>query len=220
MKKSILVWTLLGLSVVCAVLGLCITDTTSSIVCYGLAIVFAVGLLIVVLTYLGQYNKIVRLNNKVNETLALIDIHLKLRFDLVPNLVSTVKGYMKHEKEVLEEVTKLRNLAANEQNEDKKIEYANMLLPKLKMVLAYTENYPDLKANVVFKQLMEELVLIEDKLVASRRFYDSNVNEYNTAISTFPGFWVAKLCKFEKHTMFKIDAGENINVVVSLGDNR
>ena len=219
MKKSILVWTLLGLTILFAVLGLCLQDT-SSIVCYGLGCAFLFAMLVVIITYIFHFNKITRLNNKVHETLALIDIHLKLRFDLVPNLVSTVKGYMKHEKEVLEEVTRLRNLAANEKDEDKKIEYANQLLPKMKQIIAISENYPELKANAVFKQLMEELVLIEDKLVASRRFYDSNVNEYNTAISTFPGFWVAGLCKFEKHTMFKIDAGENINVNISLGDNR
>ena len=174
-----------------------------------------VSFLVVVLSYIIIFNRIVRLDNKVQETLSLIDIHLKLRFDLVPNLVETVKGYMKHEKEVLEEVTKLRNLAVKEKDENKKIEYANMLIPRMKQIIVLSENYPDLKANVLFKQLMNELVLIEDKLVAARRFYDSNVNEYNTAIATFPGTWVAGLCHFEKHTMFKIDTAEGININLS-----
>ena len=218
MKKSILVWTLLGLSVIFSILGLSLP--AQSMVFYILAGVSFAALLVVVITYIALFNKIIKLDNKVKETLSLIDIHLKLRFDLVPNLVETVKGYMKHEKEVLEEVSRLRNLAVEEKNEDKKIEYANMLLPRMKQVIALAENYPDLKANVVFRQLMDEIVLVEDKLVASRRFYDSNVNEYNTAISIFPGNWVASLCEFKRHTLFKIDAGENINVDISFGDKK
>lgn len=156
------------------------------------------------------YNKIVNYKNKVAESLASIDIHLKLRFDLIPNLVATIKGYVKHEQEVLEEVMRLRNLAVNTVEEKEKVEVANQLVPKMRQIIAVSENYPKLKADAMFKSLMEELVAIEDKIVAARRFYDSNVNEYNTLISVFPNNFVSNAFGFEKCELLKIDAGENI----------
>ena len=172
---------------------------------------------VLLITIISKYNKMVKYKNKVEESLSLIDIQLKLRFDLIPNLVSTVKGYANHEKQVLTEIIKLRNLAANSIDEKEKIEYANKLVPKIRQIIAIAENYPDLKADALFRSLMEELVLVEDKIVAARRFYDSNVAEFNTLIAVWPNNIIAKLFGFGKLELFKIDAGERLNVNVNLG---
>lgn len=172
---------------------------------------------VLLIAIISKYNKMVKYKNKVEESLSLIDIQLKLRFDLIPNLVSTVKGYANHEKQVLTEITKLRNLAANSTDEKEKIEYANKLVPKIRQIIAIAENYPDLKADALFRSLMEELVLVEDKIVAARRFYDSNVAEFNTLVAVWPNNIIAKLFGFGKLELFKIDAGERLNVNVNLG---
>ena len=156
----------------------------------------------------SKYNEMVKHRNKVKESLSLIDIQLRLRFDLVPNLVKTVKEYAKHEKEIFEKLIEIRKLALNEQDEKKKIEYANDLVPQIAQVLAIAENYPELKADALYKDLMEELVLIEDKIAASRRFYDSNVNKYNTLIEIFPNNIFAFMFSFKSMELFKIDVGE------------
>ena len=158
------------------------------------------------------YNKFVRYKNKVKESLSLVDIQLKQRFDLIPNLVNTVKGYAKHEKEVLAEITALRNRAVETTDEKEKIELGNQMLPKLRQIIMVAENYPDLKANTLFKSLMEELVLVEDKIVAARRFYDSNVNLYNTSIEVWPANIIANIFAFEKVELFRIEAGEKLNI--------
>lgn len=186
----------------------------------GLA--FAGGLVLLFLaTYVliwcvTLFNKLVTYNNKINESLALIDIHLKLRFDLIPNLVETVKGYAKHEQTVLKELTELRALASVTKSEKKKIEYANYMVPKIRQLVVLSENYPELKANTVYISLMQELVVVEDKIVTSRRIYDSNVSEFNTLIMSFPSNLVAKMFDFKKAELFRIDAGERLNIKVSL----
>lgn len=176
-------------------------------------IVFNFALLI---TYICVYNKIVGYNSKVKESLALIDIHLKLRFDLIPNLVNTVKGYAKHEKEVFVEVSRLRNLAVNATVESEKLEYSNQLVPQMKNLIAVSEKYPKLQADKLFKSLMEQLVEVEDRIVASRRIYDSNVNAYNTLIKTFPNNIVANIYGFEEQVMYRIDAGESLAPKVNM----
>ncbi len=183
------------------------------------SIILIVGL-IAVTGIVKTYNKLVRYKNKVKESLALIDIHLKLRFDLIPNLVNTVKGYAKHEEKVFEEIVKLRNQAVKTNNEEEKLEAANKMLPKLKHILVLAEDYPKLKSDALFKSLMDELSTVEDKLVASRRIYDSNVNAYNTLIQTFPNNMFAFIFGFEKQELFKIDAGENISAFVNFGGKK
>lgn len=177
-----------------------------------LAFINVVMLLFVVVSR----NMMIRYKNKVKEALALVDIQLKQRFDLIPNLVNVVKGYAKHEKEVLTEVTKLRNLALKTIDEKKTIELANKAVPLMKTLIAVSENYPELKANKVFQNLMEELVYVEDKIVAARRMYDSNVNLYNTKVEVFPDNLVASTFGFEKEELFKIDANEKINIEIVL----
>ena len=179
-----------------------------------LGTIFCVLTVALIITHISIYNKMVRYKNKVKESLALIDIHLKLRFDLVPNLVNTVKGYAKHEKEVLTEVTRLRNLAVKATDESQKLDYSNQLVPQMKSLIAVAESYPDLKAQPLFKNLMEQLGDIEDRIVSARRIYDCNVNEYNSLIQTFPSNLLAKTYGYTKEVLFKIDANERVLPVV------
>lgn len=157
-----------------------------------------------------NYNKMVRYKNKIKESFALVDIQLKLRFDLIPNLVKVVKGCTNHEKEVLTEITKLRKQAISSTDEKEKLEYANKILPKLRNLIAVAESHPEIKSNTLYKNLMEQLVEVEDRLVAARRIYDSNVNIYNTSIEIFPVNFIAYMFGFKREELFKIDAGENI----------
>lgn len=210
-----------GLKFLLLVVFLCLVAVSITLVVLGdelmvLGIVLAIVNIALLITYISVYNKIVRYKSKVKESLALIDIHLKLRFDLIPNLVNTVKGYAKHEKEVFEEVTRLRNLAVNASSESEKLEYSNQLVPQMKNLIAVAEDYPKLQADKLFKNLMEQLVEVEDRIVSSRRIYDSNVGAYNTLIKTFPNNLVANIYGFEEQTMFRIDTGENICPKVSM----
>ena len=172
-------------------------------------IIVLIIIVILIIVTISKYNKMVRYKNKVKESLRLIDIHLKLRFDLIPNLVKTVKAYSKHEQEVFDSLLKLRKKAVEAKEEKEKLEVANELVPKMRQVLVIAEDYPELKADSLYKSLMEELILVEDKIAASRRFYDSNVNEYNTLIETFPNNLIASMFNFESIELFKIDVGEN-----------
>lgn len=180
--------------------------------------VIGVVLLILVIIVISQYNKMVKYKHKVEESLSSVDVHLKLRFDLIPNLVSTVKGYAKHEKEVFEKLIETRKLAVKEKDEKKKLEYANELVPQMVQVLAIAEQYPELKADTLYKNLMEELVLVEDKIAASRRFYDSNVTRYNTLIEVFPNNILASMFGFKSVELFKIEVGERIAVKIDMGE--
>lgn len=177
----------------------------------ALIAVVLIAVILVTLPCIGTYNKMIRYRNNVLESLRLIDIHLKLRFDLIPNLVECVKGYCKHEEKVFLKLIELREKALKTEDEVKKLEYANETLPNIRHVLAISENYPELKADALFRSLMDELVVVEDKIVASRRFYDSNVSMYNTLIETFPNSIIANMFHFERMEMYKIDAGESIN---------
>lgn len=158
------------------------------------------------------YNKIIRYKNKIKESFALIDIQLKLRFDLIPNLVKVVKKYASHEKELFSDIVKLRNEAVKSTDEKEKLDFANKLVPQMKNIVAVAEGYPELKSSALFKSLMEQLVDVEDRLVSARRIYDSNVNLYNTTIQVFPINMLAYMFDFKKEELFRIDAGEAINI--------
>ncbi len=152
-----------------------------------------------------SYNGLVRRNNQVKEAWADIEVQLKRRYDLVPNLVETVKAYMTHERQVFENVTKARNVAMAAKSEKEKLEAENAFTQTLKTLFAVAENYPDLKANQNFIELQRELRDTEDKIQAARRFYNSNVRDYNTAIETFPNNIIAKTFGFKMHELFDID---------------
>lgn len=207
MKKNTFLETLLYVFLGLMLVGAIVSFVFSQFIVGGILAAFFVLLLILII---AKYNKMIRYKNKVSEALSLIDIHLKMRFDLVPNLVETVKGYAKHEQETFVKTLELRALAVGAKTEKEKLEYSNQLVPKMKDIVMIAEDYPKLQADKLYKSLMEQLTDIEDRLVSSRRIYDSNVGLYNTLIQTFPNNAIAKIYGFEKETLFKIDSGENI----------
>lgn len=161
------------------------------------------------------YNGLIRARMRVKEAWSGIDVQLKRRFDLIPNLVETVKGYAKHEKEVLENVTKARNAAMNAGSVGDKARTNNMLTDTLKSLFAVAEAYPDLKAQPSFQQLQQELADTEDKIAYARQFYNGNVMDYNTKIQTFPSNLVAGVFSFTEEEFFEIaDPKERENVKV------
>src|SRR3989338_11021049 len=165
------------------------------------------GLIVV---WLGlTYNGLIRLRNRGKEALSDMDVQLKRRFDLIPNLVETVKGYAKHEQKVLDDVTNARtSVAGAKGNPIEREQSENMLSSTLKTLFAVAENYPDLKANANFLELQRELSATEDKIQASRRFYNTVVRDLNTAIATFPTNIVAGLFQFKTREFFDIEEGE------------
>ena len=153
------------------------------------------------------YNRLVLLRYRAKEALSDIDVQLKRRFDLVPNLVETVKGYMQHEKSVLENVTRARTSVAGATGNPLEREKAeNQLSNTLKTLFAVSENYPDLKANANFLELQRELSDTENKIQASRRFYNSTVMALNTSVNTFPANLVAKPFGFHEEKFFEVES--------------
>lgn len=163
-------------------------------------------LLLIVFYFIGVYNNLVVLKTRIQEALSGIDVQLKRRADLIPNLVETVKGYAKHEKEVFENVTKARSALMSAESVQEKAEADNMLTGALKSLFAVAEAYPELKANTNFEELQRQLEDTEDKIAYSRQFYNSNVLDYNTKIAMFPSNIVAGMFGFTGYDFFK--AGE------------
>ena len=163
---------------------------------------------VVLLLIVGLYNRLVRLTNQVKNAWAQIDVQLKKRTDLVPNLVSTVKGYAKHEKELLENITKARSSLMHAKSVGGKAKASNMLSDTLKTLFAVSENYPQLKANENFLQLQEELSGIENKIAYARQFYNDIVMKYNTAIQTFPSNVFASMFSFTEKESFEATEAE------------
>lgn len=164
-------------------------------------IVIIALVLLVILTY----NRLVALRNRAKEAWSDIDVQLKRRYNLIPNLVEAVKGYATHERELLEKVTEARSRAMGAQTIQEKGKAENSLSSALKSLFAVTENYPDLKASVNFLELQRELRDTEDKIQASRRFYNSNVRELNTKIESFPVNLIASSFGFKKMEFFEIE---------------
>ena len=157
------------------------------------------------------YNRLITLRNRTDESWSDIDVQLKRRYDLIPNLVETVKGYASHEKTVFENVTKARTeaMTAEKSGDPKKMqETENMLSGTLKTLFAVSENYPDLKASQNFVELQRELRDTEDKIQASRRFYNTNVRDLNIKIQTFPSNIVANFFKFKIRDFFEVEKPE------------
>lgn len=172
-----------------------------------LTIIYIVGGAIL-LWLVFTYNRLVRMKVRANEAIADIDVQTKRRYDLIPNLVETVKGYMQHEKGVLENVTKARAEVAQGGNPLERDAKENMLSSTLKTLFAVAENYPDLKANANFLDLQRELADTENKIQASRRFYNTIVRDLNTAIQTFPTKLVAGMLKFKEMKFFETGSQE------------
>jgi LemA protein len=169
-------------------------------------IVAAAALLVFAL--IAMYNGLVRAKIRVDEAWSDITVQLKRRTDLIPNLVSSVKGYAKHEKGVFEEVTKARAAVTNASTVQETAEAENMITGALKSLFAVAEAYPDLKANENFKHLQEELVDTEDKIQAARRFYNGSVRDLNTKIEVFPTNVFAGMMGFKQREFFEVDEAE------------
>lgn len=169
--------------------------------------IIAIVLGVLALWLVMVYNGLVRSRLRVKEAWSDIDVQLKRRYNLIPNLVEAVKGYMTHERDVLENVTKARAEAINAQGKDtaSQAEAENMLSGALKTLFAVSENYPDLKANQNFLDLQNELTDTEDKIQAARRFYNGNVRDYNTKIQVFPSNMVAGMMGFHEEKFFEIE---------------
>jgi len=179
-----------------------------------LYIVLAV-VIVVILWFIALYNGLIKLKNRVDESWSDIDVQLKRRYDLIPNLVQTVKGYAKHERELFEKVTQARSQAMQAQNMHDKAKAENMLSETLKSLFAVAENYPDLKASANFAQLQDELSDTENKIQAARRFYNGLVRDYNTKIQIFPNNLFAGMLGFGQREFFEVDSeDERKNVEV------
>ena len=172
-----------------------------------LQIVF--GLIILVVFWLiFTYNGLVTLKNRAKEAWADIDVQLKRRYDLIPNLVETVKGYMAEEKEIFEKVAEARSRAMGATNLKEKGEAENVLTNTLKSLFAVVENYPELKASTNFLELQRELTDTEDKIQAARRFYNGNVRDLNIRIESFPANFIASTFGFQKIELFELAVPE------------
>lgn len=169
----------------------------------------------IVFWFVGVYNGLIKLRNRADEAWSDIDVQLKRRYDLIPNLVETVKGYATHERELFEKVTQARTRAMEAKNPKEQGEAENMLSGTLKTLFAVAENYPDLKANQNFAKLQDELSDTENKIQASRRFYNGNVRDFNTKLQVFPTNLVAGMLGFKAREFFEIEeAAERKNVEV------
>ena len=171
------------------------------------AIYVIIGAVVLVLLWCAvMYNNLVRSRNAVDESWSGIDTELKRRYDLIPNLVETVKGYAAHEKEALERVIEARNRAlASTGSPSSQAQDESILVDKLRHLLALVENYPDLKANQNFLHLQRELVNTEDRIQAARRFYNANVRDLNNLVEVFPSKLIAGTFSFEKREFFEVE---------------
>lgn len=171
-----------------------------SIIYIVLAIIVAFALFLIV-----KYNGFITLRTRAEEAWADIDVQLKRRYDLIPNLVNTVKGYAAHEQGTFEKITEARSNAMQAGTRAEKGEAENVLTGTLKSLFAISEAYPDLKANTNFIELQRELSDTENKIMASRRFYNGNVRDFNTGVQTFPGNVIAGMFKFTKLEFFELE---------------
>lgn len=180
-----------------------------------------VGLAIIAIIWvIGIYNGLIGLKNRVEEAKSDIDVQTKRRYDLIPNLIETVKGYAKHEKTVFTDVTKARTEAMSAKGMGNKAQAENMLTDALKSVFAVAENYPQLKANENFSKLQDELTGTEDKIEASRRFYNGNVRDFNIKIEVFPNNIIANNLGFTKKELFEARSVEKEAVKVDFNDDK
>ncbi|PJE57828.1 MAG: hypothetical protein COU81_03990 [Candidatus Portnoybacteria bacterium CG10_big_fil_rev_8_21_14_0_10_36_7] len=170
---------------------------------------------VVIFWLIAVYNGLITLKNRTDEAWSDIDVQLKRRYDLIPNLIETVKGYAHHEQETLKQVIEARNSAMKQSGSvEEKAQAENMLSSTLKSIFALAESYPDLKANQNFLKLQDELSDTENKIQAARRFYNGNVRDFNTKIQVFPNNTIAGMLKFKKYDFFEANGEEKENIQV------
>ena len=178
-------------------------------------IIIIAGILLLLVGYaVSVYNKLVNARNKVDNQFSQIDIQLKRRSDLIPNLIETVKGYAKHETETFETIVNARNGYANAKTTEEKVEAANQITKGINGLLALAESYPELKANTNFLDLQNQLKEIEDKISYARQFYNDAVMSYNNKIQMFPSSFVANMFHFTAEKFFEADEQSRENVKV------
>lgn len=181
-------------------------------------IIAIVIIVLIALFVMTTYNDLVRLRNKVEEAFATMDVYLKKRFDLIPNLVSTVKGYAKFEANTLEEVIKLRSSSYGTMSTEEKIDTENKISKEIGKLIAVAENYPDLKANQNFLDLTQQLTRIEEEIANSRKYYNATVRQLNNKVQMFPSSIIANMFGFKAGKMFEAAENERQNVQVSFDD--
>ncbi len=177
-------------------------------------IIVIILLLMVLVWYFSTYNALVKLRNRKDDQFAQIDVQLKMRFDLIPNLVETVKGYAKHETETFEKVVQARNTYNTAETHEGKIQAAGEMTQALNRLFALAEDYPELKSNENFMSLQSDLKEIEEKVRISRQFYNDTVLTYNNKVESIPSNIVASIAGFKKEEFFKIDDTEKANPTV------
>lgn len=189
-----------------------LTIEIGAIIGIVVAIVVVLAIIGIVAWAIGTYNALVQMKNLVEEGWATIDVQLKKRYDLIPNLVETVKGYAKHEGETLEKVIAARNSAMTASG-DAKMAAENALTGTLKSLFALQEQYPDLKANTNFMDLQNQLKVIESEIASARRYYNGTVKTLNTKIEMFPSNLIADMMKLTKYAYFELDSEEERKAV-------
>lgn len=180
-----------------------------------LYIIIAIVVILLLLVF-STYNNLVKLNNKVEEAFSTMDVYLKKRWDLIPNIVEVVKGYAKHEKKTLEDVINLRNNSYDKMNINDKVDINNKLSQGVSKIMAIAEAYPDLKANENYKDLSSQLTKVEDDIANARKYYNGTVKNYNNKVQMFPSNIVAKILGYKAKNMFKANENERENVKIEL----
>lgn len=184
-----------------------------------LYIYIIIGIIVILLIYiLITYNSFINSRNLVKEAFSTMDIYLKKRWDIIPNLIEVVKSYSKYEKETLTKITSLRSSSYDDLTMDNKININEELSKYLSNIFAVSENYPELKANELYTNLSNNLISIEDEIANSRKYYNGTVRNFNNKIQMFPNNILAKLFRFKEFKMFEANAEEKNNVGVNLND--
>lgn len=174
------------------------------------------GVVVLLIVYvIISYNGFIKLKNTVKEAFSTMDVYMKKRYDLIPNLVETVKGYAKHERETLEKVIEARNMAMTSNTIEEKQTNENMLTGTLRSLFALSESYPDLKADSQFLDLQRQLQKVEEDIANSRKYYNAVVKYFNTKVESFPSNLIASIFKFVNQPYFAIDEIERENVKVT-----
>ena len=180
-----------------------------------LYIIIAIVVVLLLLVF-TTYNSFVKLNNKVEEAFSTMDVYLKKRWDLIPNIVETVKGYAKHEKSTLEEVINLRNSSYDKMNTNDKVETTNKVSQGISKLMAIAESYPALKANENFKDLSNQLTRVEDDIANARKYYNGTVRIFNDKVQMFPSNIIASIFGYKVKNMFEANEFERENVKINL----
>lgn len=174
-----------------------------------------IGIVVIILIYVfALYNSLVRLNNMVKESFSTMDVYLKKRWDLIPNLIETVKGYAKHEKDTIEEIVKLRSTSYDKMSDEDKVKANKELTSSINKIMAIAEDYPDLKASSNFIDLSNQLSKVEEDIANSRKYYNGVVRQFNNKVEVFPNNIFASMFGYKTKTMFEVTDSERENVKV------